>query len=285
MFGVNMSILISDSGTPITNAMRLLHRCGANAMQICLGDMKDLNNIIKINSEDQTLVNKIRSKYGIYVVIHGKYIYNFCHSDKPFYNRALLKELSEGNKIGADVVIHQGKNVNKFDPIKARQVYVTNIKSIICEMVKQGLTNRIILENSAHQGTEIGYSLDELHAIWDMFSQEEKQYLGICIDTCHIFVAGELDVRESSDVQRWFQRFDLLIGRSNLKVVHFNDSSPAFGACNDHHAGLGRGEIGMDGLRTVAKICASWNIPIITETPIDGMQYEIELMKNWIVVD
>lgn len=268
--------------TPVTNTLRLLHRYGGNAMQICLGDMTDLKSIMILGSTDCEQTLRIKTKYNKYIVVHGKYIYNFCHPNKDFYRQALLKELTEANKIGADVIIHQGKNVNGYPADQARKVYVSNIKAVIKSMRETGLTNRVILENSAHQGTEIGYSLNELHLIWMMFEPEEQKHLGICIDTCHMFVAGELDVSNPLLVEEWFNKFDRLIGRANLRVVHFNDSTPEFGACNDHHAGLGRGHIGLTGLKTVASICASWGVPIITETPPHEMAYEIALMKEWV---
>lgn len=205
-----MSVMMTSapSATPITNALRLLHRYGANSMQICLGAMTDLKSIMVIGPLDKEQVLKIKEVYGKYIVVHGKYLYNFCHPDKPFYRLSLLKELTEADKIGADVIIHQGKNVSGYKPDDARKVYVDNIKAVIKSMVGAELSNRIILENSSHQGTEIGYSLDELHLIWSMFDPAEQAHLGICIDTCHMFVAGELDVSNPLLVVKWFEKFD-----------------------------------------------------------------------------
>jgi deoxyribonuclease-4 len=270
------------SELPVSNALILLHRSNGDAMQICLGEMTNPSDILKIGSNDSKKVLKIRKKYGKYVIVHGKYIYNFCHINKVTYQQALFNELEQSNKINADVVIHQGKNVNKYEPAKARQVYADNIRMVITKMQAASLTNRIILENSSHQGTEIGYTLTELHQIWELFTPEERQYLGFCIDTCHIFVAGELDVRQPMDVAEWFKRFDRLIGKEHLKVVHLNDSSPDFNARNDHHAGLGKGHIGLVGLKSVVDICVKWSVPMIAETPSQSMEEEIVIVQDWL---
>lgn len=278
--GHHMTLQLPSS-TPVSNALILLHKAGGDGMQICFGEMTNPNDILQITTEDSKKVLKIRKKHNKYVVVHGKYIYNFCHPDKKNYQQALFKELEQANKIAADVVIHQGKNVNKYEPYKARQTYVDNVKKVIAEMKAKGLTNRILLENSAHQGTEIGYTLTELHQIWQLFTAEEQQYLGFCIDTCHIFVAGELDVRQPAAVQAWFTRFDRLIGKDNLKLLHFNDSTPDFDSHNDNHAGLGKGHIGLVGLQSVAEVCRQWKVPVIMETPSSGMYEEIELVQSW----
>lgn len=274
-------LLQLPSNTPVTNALRLFHNYGVDAIQISLGDMTNPKDILKITPEDSSKVLKIRAKHNKYVVVHGKFIYNFCQVNNTFYQKALFEELIEAAKLGADVIIHQGKNVNKLDPIQARQVFVDNVKTVINFMINKGLFNRILLENSSHQGTEIGYSLTELVEIWNLFTKKEHEYLGFCIDTCHIFVAGELDVRQPMYVEAWFAKFDDKIGHEYLKLVHFNDSAPDFNSHNDNHAPLGKGHIGIVGLESVAKICHKWRVPIIAETPSSGMEQEFKLMKSF----
>uniref|UniRef100_A0A6C0J749 Xylose isomerase-like TIM barrel domain-containing protein n=1 Tax=viral metagenome TaxID=1070528 RepID=A0A6C0J749_9ZZZZ len=278
---VGHNMVISKGDTSVSDALILMHRMGGNAMQIVLGEMTNIKDIIDIAPMDAQKACKIIDKYNKYIVVHGKYIYNFCHKDKIYYQDALFKELVAANSFKADVIIHQGKNVNKLTAEEARKTYANNIKSVIDMMKHNGLSNRIILENSAHQGTEIGYSLKELHQIWELFSIEERKYLGFCIDTCHIFVAGELDIRNPIKVTEWFNEFDNLIGKSHLKLIHLNDSTPDFNSHNDNHAALGKGFIGIDGLKCVAGICKKWNIPIIMETPQVNAQSEITMVSNW----
>jgi deoxyribonuclease-4 len=280
MFGRHLAINKS-SKTPVSDSLILAHRIGCNSIQICLGDMKKISSLISLKPEDIINTLNIKRKYNKYIVVHGKYIYNFCHPDKTIYQQTLLKELVQANKIQCDVIIHQGKNVNKYPQKLAIKIFVDNIKNVIAQMSQLGLENKILLENASGQGTEIGYKLDELQLIWEQFTEHERKYLGFCIDTCHIFAAGELDIRDTDQVKQWFRDFDERIGVSNIKVVHLNDSKVDFGQKVDRHESLGKGKIGLNGLEFFSKMCHLKSIPLIMETPNDDIMGEIEMVKCW----
>ena len=100
-------------------------------------------------------------------------------------------------------------------------------------------------------------------------------------------MSGELDVRNQSDVNKFFSRFDNLIGLSNLKVIHFNDSAVKFDGHNDHHANIFNGYIGSpefggtpDGFIEVIRWCFTYGIPMILETPSSGHINEIKMIKS-----
>lgn len=278
---VGHSLSITSGPCAIQSILIMIHRMNGDAVQICLGDMTNPKDIIKIDPEDARRTVKLCKKHHKYLVVHGKFIYNFCHPNKISYQKALYLELLTASEISADVVIHQGKNVNSFDRYKAQQTYVDNIVSVINMMSSSNLNNRILLENSAHQGTEIGYSLNELHEIWQRFTSDQKKYLGFCIDTCHLFVAGELNVSDPVEVDLWFNKFDQLIGKEYLKLIHFNDSNREFNSHNDNHAAIGKGFIKPTGLMKVAEIAHKWSIPSIMETNPESMEEEISLVKSW----
>jgi deoxyribonuclease-4 len=255
-----------------------MHRMGGTGIQIVLGALDDRKSIMDLDPEDVIKTLSIRAKYGYYVVVHGKYIYNFCRENWRWQEDCLFQELKIAAKINADVVIHQGKNVSelKLDVKSALDVYAAVVTRVAKRMKAAGLKNRIILENSSRQGTELGYSLEQLAQIYEAIPDEFKPYIGFCIDTCHIFVAGEEDWKEPEAL---FHRFDTLIGLQHLKVVHLNDSAIPFNGRNDHHAGIGKGHIAKESLHRIVKYCNSRNIPMILETPITGMQEEIALFK------
>ena len=256
----------------------------ANAIQLFLSSPKvwAVNNL-KLN-EIKLLKDFNKDKY---IVIHGKYLYNFCRTQENQTN-ALIKELEEANKINSNVIIHQGKNVKELNlsNIEACQVFYENIKSILDKTKDLSNKPKIILENSAHQGTEIGYTLEELAYIWNLFNNEEKKRLGICIDLCHIFVAGELDMRKEEDVKLFFKNFNKLIGIENLTVIHFNDSNVKFNSHNDNHQDLLCGYIGDsslggsdNGFKVVVKKAKKYSIPLILETPADKMEYKDQINR------
>lgn len=195
----------------------------------------------------------------------------------------LVAELTEAAKVRADVIIHQGKNVQSLEHTVALQNYINNIVQVLD--LTPTLTNKIILENSACQGTEVGYSIGDLEWIYLNIPETYRSRIGFCIDLCHIFVSGELDVRDTRATISWLDRFREF---APINLVHFNDSAIDFGGCNDNHANIGGGFIGVEGLSNVAKYCAANNIPMILETPTlsaksDGcLEPELQLVRSWI---
>jgi apurinic endonuclease APN1 len=269
----------------VADTLRLINTLGGNAVQLSLGNPSD-KSISIITKDDALITNAIIQKHGFYLVIHGKFLYNFCRTGSSSQWQAILltKELTEANKVNADVVIHQGKNIASlgFSIEQAHQNFADNINSILKSVPH--LNNKILLENSARQGTECGYSLDDLVDIYNRLDKTIIHKIGFCIDLCHIFVAGELDVRNHVDVSAWFSRFDMLIGIDKLTLIHFNDSNTDFNGGNDNHGPVPTGYIGRkstDGFKVVCQLAKHHNIPLILETPSDGMQTEISLLCKW----
>ena len=107
-----------------------------------------------------------------------------------------------------------------------------------------GAKNKIIFENSCQQGTELGYTIEELAEIYHSFQQKHKDRLAFCVDLCHIYVAGVMNVRSVEDIERVMEKFDKLIGLEHLEVIHFNDSQVRFDGHNDCHGDILTGHIG-----------------------------------------
>ncbi|MCB6443482.1 TIM barrel protein, partial [Streptococcus salivarius] len=66
--------------------------------------------------------------------------------------------------------------------------------------------------------------------------------VGVCLDTCHIWDAGDDIV---SDLDGVIREFDRVIGLSRLKAIHLNDSKNPLGAHKDRHEKIGEGMIGQ----------------------------------------
>ena len=262
---------------------------GANAMQFFISSPR-VWAVSTLSLKEINAVKKIISENDIYLIVHGKYLYNFCRDD-PAQLKVLESELRESAKLNLDVVIHQGKNMKELNItlMAALHIYIDNIKKVLHNT--RDLNNKIILENSSHQGTELGYSLDELAYIYNQIKLEWPERIGICIDLCHIFVSGELDVRDGVSVKKFFKDFNKLIGYKNLTVIHYNDSSCKYDGHNDKHADILDGYIGndkmgggIDGYIMVCKYAKKYKIPLIMETPgvinyADQIKYITNMMS------
>jgi apurinic endonuclease APN1 len=265
----------------IANAMRLMAQMGGNAVQVCITPLNSALITKSLTDSDVEDTLYLRKEHDIYVVVHGKYVYNFCRLNVPWQTKAFMFELQQAMRIGADLVIHQGKNLPELGLARedALRNYVNQIQDVIRQCPGQ---NRVLLENSCHQGNELGYTLDELAKIYSMFESDVKDRVGVCIDTCHIFVAGELDMTPDK-VREFFLRFDSLIGLDVLALVHLNDSKVRFDGHNDHHENLFRGHAPADGIRTFGQMCYKYNIPIILETPSTMIEEEISLVREVVI--
>ena len=277
------------SGKLVNNVLKLI-QIGGNAFQMFISPPSTWYSPKDIPDCDIDGLASLKKERHIYSVVHGKYIYNFCRECTGKFSKQvdiLVRELKVANSIDCNVVIHQGKNVSelKLSNNEALDIFVSNLQLVLAKTTE--LNNKIILENSCHQGTELGFTLDELVAIFNRFTSSEHDRIGFCIDLCHIFVSGELDVRDPDHVDQFFTRFNRLIGLNKLEVIHFNDSSTKFNGHNDNHANIGRGYIGstnlegsMAGFIQVIAWAKLYSIPLILETPSIGHIAEIKMLKT-----
>ncbi len=144
------------------------------------------------------------------------------------------------------------------------------------ELVLQGPTE-LLLETTAGQGSSVGHRFEELGYLIERVGA--KIPLRVCIDTCHIFVAG-YDIRTGKDWEKTLAEFDRTIGRQHLGAFHLNDSLKDLGSHVDRHAPIGEGKIGAESFRWIMK---HNNLPKYLETPNgpSGWKKEIAQLRNY----
>ncbi len=153
------------------------------------------------------------------------------------------------------------------------------IKKLVEALTKAGQTKNdvmILLENTAGQKNSVGSDFEQLGEIFKQLKPEKK--FGVCLDTCHAFVAG-YDLRTEEKVKETFKEFDKHVGIKNLKILHLNDARGELGCNLDRHYHLGLGGIGEEGIKSVVKFANKKKIPIILETPIDDDRDDFENVK------
>lgn len=262
---------LGDPNLKIDNIIYGAIELGANAVQMFLNDPNQRTDGKPISNAK--MIKQMLKNTGIYLVIHGKYLYNFCRS-QSWQTEGLVVDLRKVHSLGSNigVVIHQGKNISelKLTHDEAIQTYVDNLKTII-DLTKN-IGNQILLENSCQQGTEIGYTLEDLADIFHRFEPKYRKRIGFCLDTCHIYVSGQLQMKSAQEVDNFFQKWDRLIGIEHLKVIHYNDSKTPFDGHHDRHEDIGWGYIGNpskggteEGLKRVISWAKGYGIPLILE--------------------
>lgn len=235
----------------------------ANCFQLFLG-----SNIGKITKRmyDKMMqeagdVRKYVKEHKIKLYAHLPYTINLVSGDPD----AVMQELTLLHHMdGKGAVVHVGKYL-KMVPEEALDRMHATMTEIAQRMHDTGLKSRLFLETAAGQGTELCVSLEELKSFYDRFTQQEKTYIGICLDTAHVWGAG------------WEMRSAIKELKPDL--VHFNNSRVAHGKRVDRHANLSDGEIPTSLLKEMAKECAELKIPMILETPL--CMYDTLLLNEW----
>ncbi|SEN85349.1 deoxyribonuclease IV [Paenibacillus sp. OV219] len=200
------------------------------------------------------------------IIVHAPYIVNLGSYKEDTFElavRFLQEEIRRTDAIGVrNIVLHPGAYTDKD-----AEYGIARIAEGLNEVLngtKETNVN-IALETMAGKGTEIGRSFDEIAAIIDKVSANER--LTVCMDTCHMHDAG-YDLVD--DLDGVLKQFDSIVGLDRVAVVHVNDSKNPRGAGKDRHAPIGAGWIGHDAIRNIVHHEALKGRPFILETPWIG---------------
>lgn len=134
--------------------------------------------------------------------------------------------------------------------------------------------SKLVLENSAGQGTSLATTFKEIQTIIHCVSEEKRGNIGVCIDTCHIYAYGDYDLSLKGEVDRMFREFDVIIGAEKLSLIHLNDSETVRGSKKDRHALIGKGNIwkrDLESLMYLLDTCKIRRVPLILETDMSDI--------------
>jgi deoxyribonuclease-4 len=220
----------------------------------------------RLQPDDIDRFFELIEKTGVTVATsHTSYLINIASPDEPLNRksyRSLKEEMErcETLKI-ANLVMHPGSHVGSGEETGMNRI-AENINRLFDELTDNNVT--LLLEATAGQGTNLGYTFEQLAYMIDRVGN--KNQIGVCLDTCHIFAAG-YDLVDPKGYKKTIQSFDELVGLDRLKIIHVNDSMKEFGSRRDRHEHLGKGFIGLDGFRNIVNDKRLKNIPMILETP------------------
>jgi deoxyribonuclease-4 len=231
---------------------------------------------------DETDVKKFRESIpssGIFpIFLHLPYLPNIACSKSKFYKRSIhsiATDLQRAEQLGAQyLIIHIGHRMESSED-EAIEAVSRGINQAF-DSVKNSVV--LLMENTAGQGTEIGYRFEQIRKIMD--GVQESGRLGVCLDTAHSFEAG-YDLSNKEGIERTIESFDQRIGLKRLHLLHLNDSKTPLGSRKDRHWHIGEGSIGLEGFRTLVNHPLLKHLPGIMETP---RKDTIEDLKNMKVI-
>jgi len=235
-------------------------------------------NFSKLNQDEVKEFRRKNSTYNLApVVTHMPYLPNLSSPKKAIYNKSvksLVAEVERSSTLGIPyVVTHLGSHLGK-----GQETGLERLVSAINIAFEQNKNDvMLLLENTAGTKNSMGSTFEEIQRIID--GVEDKERVGICLDTAHAFAAG-YDIRTPNGVNATMKKFDSALGLAHLKVIHLNDSKVPLGAGRDRHEHIGLGYIGEEGFRALFKQDAVQGLPFIMETPIDERRDEAGNIKK-----
>jgi deoxyribonuclease-4 len=197
------------------------------------------------------------------ILPHDSYLINLGHPVTEALEKsreAFLDEMQRCEQLGLTLLnFHPGSHLLQIDEDKCLARIAESINLVLDKT--SGVT--AVIENTAGQGSNLGFKFEHLAAIID--GVEDKSRVGVCIDTCHAFAAG-YDLRTEETCEQTFKELGEVVGFNYLRGMHLNDAKSEFGSRVDRHHSLGEGNIGKTVFSYIMRDPRFDNIPLILET-------------------
>ncbi len=244
----------------LVNALSTLHELGLVSGQIFTSNQQQWKGRPVTQEEEK----EFRKDGSLTIISHASYLINLSSTRNrvPWLSaKALGEELIRMHSLGIRwLVMHPGAHLNAGEDQAIEKIAAGVRKTL----AGAPFDTAILYENTAGQGTTLGYSFEQLDKLLALTDMPDRT--GICFDTCHAFAAG-YDLSSHEAVSRTMLEFDEVVGLEKIKVFHINDSKRELGCRVDRHARIGEGFIGLEPLQFLASMEVFNYIPGITETP------------------
>lgn len=214
------------------------------------------------------------------VLAHDSYLINIGHPNLENRQKSIdatIEELQRCDALGiAYLNIHPGTSLKEISDEEC----LDNIANSINIAFTKTKNTILVLENTAGQGSNVGYKFEHIRHIIDKV--EDKSRIGACIDTCHSFAAG-YNLKTKEGYEQFIAEFDKIVGLNYLKGMHINDSKSKFASRVDRHESLGKGEIGLEMFECLMNDNRIDEIPMILETIVPEIWAdEIKMLYGFI---
>jgi deoxyribonuclease-4 len=260
-------------------AVREAPKLGANCFQYFTKNPRGFRGQKPLNTEEAATGRQLLEEFDVISIGHAPYLINLASGDDELFQLsidALRQDLVIAEARGSHgVVVHCGKPKElglDYGIARMQEGLTRVLEAAVPASVP------ILLENTAGQGSEIGYTIDQLLAIAEPFAANQ---VGFCFDTQHAFAAGILSLEDP----RGSAGFNHPAYLARLQAIHLNDSKVSFGAKRDRHELLGQGFMGQSTLLNIVTDPRLAHVPFYLETPVkDQSQYaeEIATLRQWL---
>ena len=269
---------VSASGG-VENAPLNAHNIGATAFALFTKNQRQWFSS-PLTEESIALFKSRCAEYGFtpcQILPHDSYLINLGSPDKESLEKSrnsFIEEMHRCEQLGLDRLnFHPGSHLKKISENDCLKIIAESINIALSKTT--GVT--AVLENTAGQGSNLGYRFEHLRTIIDLV--DDKSRVGVCIDTQHAFASGYNLIGEDFDIV--WKDFNNIIGFNFLKGMHLNDSKKELASRVDRHETLRNGLLGESPFIRILTDTRFENIPLILETPDENLwKNEIDWLKN-----
>jgi len=261
-----LGVHVSGAGK-IYNTLDIAHKLKCQTMQIFARNPQQWR-VTSLDPKDIEEFKLRREKFRINpVFIHISYLINLASPDAKLYHgsiRAYIEDMQDADKLGADyIVTHMGSHKETSEEAGIKRLVVA-LNKILDET--RGSKVGILLENTAGSGSWLGYKFEHQKKI--IAGLKEKSRVGLCLDTAHAYLAG-YDLAAKEGLDKLLREIDAQAGLKLLKLIHLNDAYGGLASHYDRHEHIGKGSIGLAGMKRIINHPKLKKIPMILETPKD----------------
>lgn len=195
---------------------------------------------------------------------HASYLINLASPKDELRQKsidALIVELERADALGVPYVVFHPGSFTTSSEEEGLDAIVDSLNQVLQKT--DSLTTTPLLENTAGQGSNLGWKFEHLAYIIENVKDSER--VGVCIDTCHTFAAGH-PLGTPAEFDATIEAMDLAFGLNKIKAIHLNDSKKEFGSRKDRHEHIGEGEMGLEPFRMLLNDPRFTTIPMYLET-------------------
>lgn len=216
-----------------------------------------------VQEEVEAFKRKRKEKDIRPVLVHIPYIINLATPKDKLWKISIdsyAEDIIRTDTLGAEYFItHLGAHTGSGEETGLKRF----CQGLNVAIKKAKPKTMLLLETCAGQGSTLGHKFEHIRYIFDNIKTEN---IGVCLDTCHIYVAG-YDVATKNGLENTLKKFNTIIGLENLKAVHFNDAKGDLGSNLDRHEHIGKGKIKEEGMKRIITHPKLRHLPFVMETP------------------
>lgn len=280
LLGAHMSI---SGGVHLAPARGVA--AGCSVIQIFTQNANQWRGKMPTESDAALFREKLAESGILDVVSHDIYLVNLASAPGDTRDKSMIafqEEMLRCARLGIDkIVMHPGSHLGAGEEVGLKRI-VESFNTLFATTPE--FTGKVLLENTAGQGTNLGFRFSHLQAIIDGSAYPDR--FGVCLDTCHAVAAG-YELRTPDGYAAAFIEFDKLIGLQRLACFHLNDSKKGLGSHVDRHEHIGQGELGLEPFRMLLNDPRFKTVPKMLETPkgdndeMDGVN--LALLRSLVV--